>query len=102
MHVSTGFRVNGSRAKKSNPNCSVDFSIDEDAEPGKAFVELHFADEDKRKVFMADRRAEEITRLMEEKGTELETRSVLKEVKFDPWKPENRLDSSKFVRARQQ
>jgi len=73
-------RVNGSRAKKSNPNCAVDFSIDEDAEPGRAFVELHFADEDKRKVFMADRRAEEITRMMEEKGTELETKSVLKEV----------------------
>jgi len=43
-------------------------------------VELHFVDDDKRKVFLADRRAEEITRMMEEKGTELETRSVLKEV----------------------
>jgi len=72
--------LNGSRAKKSNPNCAIDFSINEEAEHGKAFVELHFVDDDKRKVFLADRRAEEITRMMEEKGTELETRSVLKEV----------------------
>ena len=59
----------------------VDFHLDEDAEHGKSFVELHFADEDKRKVLMADRRAEDITRMMTEKSTELETRSVLKEVR---------------------
>lgn len=74
-------RVNGSRAKRSNPNCAVEFNIDEEADHGKAFVDLHFADEDKRRVYLADRRADEITRLMEDKGSELETKSVLKEVR---------------------
>lgn len=73
-------RLNGSRAKRSNPNCAVEFNIDEDGGHGKSFVDLHFADEDKRRVYLADRRADEITRMMEEKGSELETKSVLQEV----------------------
>lgn len=51
-------RLSGDRAKKSNPQCKVEFAIDEEAPMGKSFVELHFADDDVRKIYMADQKVQ--------------------------------------------
>lgn len=48
------------------------------------------------KVHTADYPAQEIAKLIERKGGEIELKQILSEVKsFDPWKPENRLGSSR-------
>lgn len=73
-------RLSGSSAKKSNPQCKVDFSIDEDGKPGSAFVELTFADDEKRKIGMADNSVVDVSRMIEQKGNEMELKTVLKEV----------------------
>lgn len=84
-------RVTGDRAKKSNPKCAVEFNIDENGQPGQAYVDLQFADDEKRRLFTADHAVEEIATMIEEKGSEMEMKSIMKEVGFDPWKKENRL-----------
>ena len=44
----------------------------------------------------ADHPVLELSKMIERKGSEMELKSVLGEVKgFDPWKQENRLDRSK-------
>lgn len=76
-------RLSGDRAKKSNPQCKVDFKIDEDAAPGSAFVELTFGDDELRKIALANTSVQEVSRLIEQKGSEMELKAVLKEVWMD-------------------
>lgn len=87
-------RVSSERAKRSNPACKVEFEISEEGQHGQAYVDLHFVDDEKRKLPTADRRVDDIASLIDEKGTEMEMRGIMKEVGFDPWKKENRLASN--------
>ena len=50
------------------------------------------------KVLTADHPVQELSKMIERKGNEMELKSVLGEVKgFDPWKPENRLGTKTAV-----
>ncbi|MEW5303397.1 MAG: hypothetical protein WDW38_001723 [Sanguina aurantia] len=98
-------RVSSDKARKSNPSCVVDFKINEETAFDRAYVELLFSDAEQRKIFTEDYGVQEISRLIEQKGSEMELRSVMKDVGFDPWKTENRvglLPSTPTAAAKQQ
>ena len=84
-------RVGNDKARKSNPDCAVDFKVDEGAGEGAAVVELQFVDDDTRRLRTADLRVTDIVRMIEEKATEMEMKSVMADVKYDPFKPEHRI-----------
>lgn len=84
-------RVSSDKARKSNPSCVVGFKINEETAIDRAYVELVFSDAEERKIFTEDYGVQEINRLIEQKGSEMELRSVMKDVGFDPWKTENRV-----------
>ena len=77
-------RVGCDAARKSNPECAVEFKVDEDAAPGSSFVELQFVDDAQARLATADYRVDDIVRIIEQKASEMEMRSVMKEVGFDP------------------
>ncbi|KAI8477140.1 MAG: hypothetical protein J3K34DRAFT_399503 [Monoraphidium minutum] len=77
-------RVGCDAARKSNPACQVEFNIDEAAKPGTSFVELQFNDDAQQRLPTADYRVNDIVRIIEQKASEMEMRSVMKEVGFDP------------------
>mmetsp|Transcript_7618 Transcript_7618/g.13184 ORF Transcript_7618/g.13184 Transcript_7618/m.13184 type:complete len:126 (+) Transcript_7618:230-607(+) len=84
-------RLNGDKSRKSNPACKVEFKVNEEAPEGSSYVELQFADDEKRKVALAAVTVDEVTSMIEQKGNEMELRAVFKEVGFDPWNAANRL-----------
>ncbi|GIL72698.1 hypothetical protein Vretimale_4404 [Volvox reticuliferus] len=88
-------RVSSNHAKRSNPGCVVEFKVDEDGSAGKAFVDLTFTDNEQRRVHTKELSVEDVARLIEQKAGEMEMRTVMKEVGYDPWRPENRLPPSK-------
>jgi large subunit ribosomal protein L53 len=77
-------RVGCDAARKSNPACAVDFSVDEAGGAGSAFVELQFVDDAQQRLPTADLRVDDIVRLIDQKASEMELRAVMKEVGFDP------------------
>jgi len=77
-------RVGCDAARKSNPACAVEFSVDEAGAPGSGFVELQFNDDARQRLPTADYRVDDIVRIIEQKASEMELRSVMKEVGFDP------------------
>lgn len=79
-------RVGCDAARKSNPACVVEFSIDEKGKPGSSFVELQFVDDVQQRLNTADYRVDDIVRIIQQKASEMEMRSVMKEVGFDPQK----------------
>lgn len=84
-------RVSSAKAKESNPACKVDFKVDVAGGPGGAFVDLTFADSEQRRIHTADFDVKDIAQQIEQKAAEMEMRSTMKEVGYDPWRPENRL-----------
>jgi hypothetical protein len=54
------------------------------AAPGASFIELQFADSETHRLPAADVKLADILRLIEQKGTEMEMRSVFAEVAHDP------------------
>lgn len=79
-------RVGCDAARKSNPACQVEFKVDEDGKPGSSFVELQFIDDAQQRLPTADYRVDDIVRIIEQKASEMEMRTVMKEVGFDPYK----------------
>jgi large subunit ribosomal protein L53 len=79
-------RVGCDAARKSNPACAVEFAVEESGAPGGAFVELLFVDDASARLATADYRVDDIVRVIEQKASEMEMRSVMKEVGFDPTK----------------
>jgi large subunit ribosomal protein L53 len=79
-------RVGCDAARKSNPACAVEFAVDEAAAPGTSYVELQFADDQQARLATADFRVDDIVRIIEQKASEMEMRSVMKEVGYDPVK----------------
>ncbi|GBF92570.1 hypothetical protein Rsub_05184 [Raphidocelis subcapitata] len=77
-------RVGCDAARKSNPACAVEFAVEEAGAPGGAFVELDFVDDARARLATADFRVDDIVRLIEQKASEMEMRTVMKEVGFDP------------------
>ncbi|KIY99651.1 hypothetical protein MNEG_8310 [Monoraphidium neglectum] len=77
-------RVGCDAARKSNPSCQVEFNIDEAGKPGSSFVELQFVDDAQAKLQTADYRVDDIVRIIEQKASEMEMRTVMTEVGFDP------------------
>ena len=47
-------------------------------------MELQFLDNETHKLYTADMKLQDILRLMQQKTTEMEARSIFKEVNFDP------------------
>ncbi|KAG2442866.1 hypothetical protein HXX76_002945 [Chlamydomonas incerta] len=84
-------RASSNAAKKSNPACVVEFNVDEQGQSGRAYVDLTFADNESRRVQTAEMSVEDIARLIEQKAGEMEMRTVMKEVGYDPWAQANRL-----------
>lgn len=82
-------RVSGTKARSSNPTCKVDFSIVDDGSP--AFVELTFTDKESRKLMMKDFKVDDVSKIIELKGGEMELKGVMQEVGYDPWKPDHRV-----------
>ena len=67
--------------------------VDEQGLSGRAYVDLTFADNESRRVQTAEMSVEDIARLIEQKAGEMEMRTVMKEVGYDPWAQANRLPS---------
>ena len=76
-------RIGCDAARKSNPQCAVDFAVDEAAPDGGAFVELQFADGAEARLGTADLKVADIVRVIEAKSAEMELRAVLRDVGFD-------------------
>lgn len=57
------------------------WQVDEDATAGQSFVELQFSDGETRKVLTAGKTIQDIARIIERKGDEMELRGVFKEVR---------------------
>lgn len=76
-------RVGCDAARSSNPQCAVEFAVDEAAPSGGAFVELQFADGAEAKLQTADFKVSDIMRVIDQKSSEMELRAVMKEVGFD-------------------
>ena len=70
-------RISGDRAKKSNPVCLVEFKIAE-GQGEKPYVELVFTDGEQRKMLTADLSVQEIAKMIELKGSEMELKGVMK------------------------
>ncbi|GFH28780.1 uncharacterized protein HaLaN_27327, partial [Haematococcus lacustris] len=66
-------------SKKSNPSCKIEFKIDEDAAPGSSFVELHFSDDEQRKIALSATTVDDIARIIERKASAMELVALLKE-----------------------
>lgn len=47
-------------------------------------MELQFLDNETHKLYTADMKLQDILRLIQQKTTEMEARSIFKEVNFDP------------------
>jgi large subunit ribosomal protein L53 len=77
-------RVGCDAARKSNPACAVDFAVDESGAPGSSFVELQFADDATQRLATADYRVDDIVRIIAQRASEMEMRSVMTEVGYDP------------------
>jgi hypothetical protein len=58
--------------------------VEESSTPSRSFVELQFADNETHKLFTADMKLQDILKLIQQKTTEMEARSIFKEVGFDP------------------
>lgn len=84
-------RVGSDKAKKSNPKCEVEFTVDDSGAVGKSYVELVFADNEQRKLLTADYRIKDIEEIIQRKAKEAEMQEVMKEVGYDPWSASNRM-----------
>jgi large subunit ribosomal protein L53 len=84
-------RVGCDKARKSNPECQVEFQADNAVGPNGSYVELLFVDDEQRQLRTADLKIDDIVRIIQQKATEMELRSVMKDVKYDPFKAENRI-----------
>lgn len=84
-------RVTNDLARRSNANCEVDYKADDDMKLGTSIVELQFVDDEKKCVAVADLRVEDVLKLIDQKAKEMELVSVLKEVGYNPWEPDNRI-----------
>uniref|UniRef100_A0A383VCI6 Large ribosomal subunit protein mL53 n=1 Tax=Tetradesmus obliquus TaxID=3088 RepID=A0A383VCI6_TETOB len=78
-------RVGNDKARKSNPDCVVDYKVVETAQIPRSFIELQFADNEQHKLYTADLKVADIVKLIEQKATEMELRGVMKDVNFDPY-----------------
>ena len=87
-------RVGCEKARKSNPDCTVEFNVDDKLASGSSFVELKFTDDERYKLSTADLKVDDITRIIQQKATEMELRSVMKDVNYDPFKAQNRMAAS--------
>jgi large subunit ribosomal protein L53 len=47
-------RVGNDKARKSNPDCVVDYKVVETAQIPRSFIELQFADNEQHKLYTAD------------------------------------------------
>jgi large subunit ribosomal protein L53 len=77
--------VGNAQARRSNPDCVVDYKVVETAHIPKSFVELQFSDNESHKLYTADLKVADIVKIIEQKATEMELRSVMKDVTFDPF-----------------
>jgi predicted transcriptional regulator len=57
--------------------------VEEGSNPTRSIVELQFADNETHKLYTADMKLQDILRLIQQKTTEMEARSIFKEVSFD-------------------
>eukprot|EP00878_Enallax_costatus_P011841 GHUV01012363.1.p1 GENE.GHUV01012363.1~~GHUV01012363.1.p1 ORF type:complete len:119 (+),score=22.17 GHUV01012363.1:727-1083(+) len=87
-------RVGNDKSRKSNPECVVDYKVVETAQVPRCFVELQFTDNEKQKLYTADLTVADIVRIIEQKATEMELRTVMKEVGYDPFSEANRQKQS--------
>eukprot|EP00879_Flechtneria_rotunda_P028572 GHRR01030730.1.p1 GENE.GHRR01030730.1~~GHRR01030730.1.p1 ORF type:complete len:110 (-),score=13.84 GHRR01030730.1:136-465(-) len=78
-------RVGNDKARKSNPDCVIDYKVIETSQISRSFIELQFADLESHKLYTADLRVDDIVKLIEQKATEMELRSVMKDVNYDPF-----------------
>lgn len=62
----------------------MDMQVQEGSNVGRSYVELQFADNETHKLYTADLKLQDILKLIEQKTTEMEARSIFKEVNFDP------------------
>jgi hypothetical protein len=58
--------------------------VQEGSTADRSFVELQFADNETHKLYTTDLKLQDILRLIQQKTTEMEARSIFKEVNFDP------------------
>lgn len=58
--------------------------VEEGSNPSRSFVELQFTDNETHKLYTADLKLQDILKLIQQKTTEMEARSIFKEVNFDP------------------
>jgi hypothetical protein len=63
---------------------SAHVQVQEGSTADRSFVELQFADNDTHKLYTTDLKLQDILRLIQQKTTEMEARSIFKEVNFDP------------------
>jgi hypothetical protein len=84
-------RLGCDKARKSNADCSVEFTITENPSDNDCYVDLTFVDNDQRRISTADRKTDDIMRVIQSKAKEMEMRDVMKEVAFDPWNSKNRI-----------
>eukprot|EP00775_Hariotina_reticulata_P000227 gene227-430_t len=73
-------RVGNAQARKSNPDCVVDYKVVETAHIPKSVVELQFSDNESHKLYTADLKVADIVKIIEQKATEMELRSVMKDL----------------------
>jgi 39S ribosomal protein L53/MRP-L53 len=84
-------RVGNPAARKSNPNCAVEYEVDEAAAVRqRSFIELQFSDDEKRTFLAADIKTKDIISIIHQKGAEMELRTVMRDVAFDPYAPAGR------------
>lgn len=77
-------RVGNDKARKSNPDCVVEYKVVETSQIPRSFIELQFSDSESHRLYTADLKVADIVKLIEQKATEMELRSVMKDVGYDP------------------
>lgn len=87
-------RVGNDKARKSNPDCVVEYKVVETPQVPRSFIELQFADNESHKLYTADLKVADIVKLIEQKATEMELKSVMKDVAYDPFSDVNRQKQS--------
>ncbi|KAF8057283.1 hypothetical protein HT031_006091 [Scenedesmus sp. PABB004] len=77
--------VGNAAARESNPSCVVEHVVVETAAVPRSCVELLFADGESHTLYTADLKVADIVKMIDVKATEMELRSVLKDVAYDPF-----------------
>eukprot|EP00877_Chromochloris_zofingiensis_P012262 jgi/Chrzof1/728/Cz01g26160.t1 len=79
-------RVGSDAAKIANPDLQVSLTVDEQLAHGRSVVGLHFVDDQQQTLLSAEYKIGDILSIIKQKSSEMELRSVMKDVGYDPFK----------------